>query len=168
MEICSAESSDCLLLQPAAVQGGSVQKRQDTQLRRCYIPDEVLSRGRQYELPAESIRHLHTLRMQPGDGIELVNGRGVLGTGVISVLNKRDGVVRLIWICCGIDPCCAIPIVLTVCNRGLRTSLFLLWHQVVELCPPVLIFCFNFHCSCTRTRPGTWESCMASGWKRPA
>ena len=71
----------------------AMQARQTAQLRRCFAPSP-LSKGQLCELPSEAVRHLRSLRLQVGDAVEVVNGRGELATGQLSAIGKRSASVR--------------------------------------------------------------------------
>lgn len=71
-----------------------MQERQQAQLDRCYLPEPHLRKGQTYTFSAEETKHLHSLRLQSGDAIEVVNGKGALATAVLSAIGRRDAAVR--------------------------------------------------------------------------
>ena len=60
-----------------------------------FFVDSALRSGELFALPAEVVRHVQVLRLQPGDVIELFDGRGGHYEAALVELGKRDARVSI-------------------------------------------------------------------------
>lgn len=57
---------------------------------RLHVADVALSATRALSLPPDAARHAQVLRLQPGDGVTLFDGRGGEWSAQITVMGKRE------------------------------------------------------------------------------
>ncbi len=60
-----------------------------------YFTEDSLSENKYSSLSGEEFRHLKVMRKNPGDEIELLNGRGFLATATIDAFQKDSAVLHL-------------------------------------------------------------------------